>query len=252
MTSVTLILGGFFTALAAVLYTAAGHVMWGRFVPPEWRLRWRMFALWWFGIGAAALLTTVLNLAPVTGPSTLALHVVVYHARTLVVCAALWGLLAYLLALFTPRREALAALSAFYAAFYLLVLFDVTAGRPLAVDVGRWEAELVYQRAAPPWLTTVKFTALVAPPFLGGLALLAFLPSERLATHRYRIALVSTSLVGWSFVAVLVPLPFLQGSDAFQLGIRMLGLATAGAIYMAYVPPQWVSRRLGVTAPVRA
>ena len=60
-------------------------------------------------------------------------------------CIALWGLLYYLIYLFTGNKRWLPPLAIFYIIYYVLLVYYMTASIPDSVKVGRWSTTLVYR-----------------------------------------------------------------------------------------------------------
>jgi uncharacterized membrane protein HdeD (DUF308 family) len=87
---------------------------------------------------------------------------------------------------------------------------------------------------------------LLASQLLGGLAYFTLYFQVPDVTQKYRILLVSWSIIIWflsPFVGVALGL---AEQDWWQLASRFLGLAAALTILMAYQPPQWLKQRYGI------
>jgi hypothetical protein len=67
-------------------------------------------------------------------------------------------------------------------------------------------------------------------------------------TQRYRILLVSWSIIIWFLSAYLASISGLSQQDWWQIASRLIGLGAALTILFAYQPPSWIKRRFGVTA----
>ncbi|HVM45590.1 MAG TPA: hypothetical protein VM582_06610, partial [Candidatus Thermoplasmatota archaeon] len=64
---------------------------------------------------------------------------------------------------------------------------------------------------------------------------------------RFRIAVVSTSIIVWFTASVSAY--FLLDVTWFQVLNRSIGVAAALAIFAAYRPPHWLERRLRLATP---
>lgn len=203
------------------------------------------FAVWWYALALNILTSGSLYVAAGFGYVDFDVQVTNTYLQRLLLAVSLVGLMYYLLFLLTGK-DLLKPLAVGYAAYYVFQVAAVAYGQPEGVYVGAWRADLEYAAALPGWVSLANFAALVLPPVVGALAYFRLYFHVHDRSQRYRIALVSWSLVAWWVVAVLAGSRAAFGSEAFQLFNRFLGLAAALLILMAYAPPAPVRRWLHV------
>lgn len=243
----TLLLGALFALAAAGIYGFVGWRLSNRVVPSsDARQAWQLFTLWWFGLAASTLINGLLSLFGALGLANLPLFVTATYVNILVICVALLGLMYYLIYLFTGDMRALLPLVIFYLAYYVLLVYYITASIPSHVDVGRWSATVTYRLplAGPYFLIVVAL--LLLPQIIGGLAYFTLYFRVREATQKYRVLLVSWSIIVWFGSPLIALAGGLAEQDWWQLASRFIGLAAALTILMAYLPPRWLKERYGI------
>jgi len=245
----TILIGALFSLLAAGIYGLVGWRLSKRAVPSsDARQAWRLFVLWWYGLAATTLINGLQSLFGALGLTDLPIFLTTTYVNLLVICAALLGLLYYLIYLFTGNRRTLLPLSIFYAAYYVLLVYFVTARIPSHVDVGRWSVTVAYRVPLTGPFFSILITLLLTPQIIGGLAYFALYFRVRGVTQRYRILLVSWSIVIW-FTSPLFALAGRSAEqDWWQLASRFIGLTAALVILMAYLPPRWLKQRYGIAS----
>ncbi len=243
----TLIFGAFFSILSAGMYFYIGRSLGQRRVAsPEARLAWTLFVVWWYALAGSTFAGGLLSLLGALGVSSLALFVAVTQVNLLAICVGLFGLLYYLLYLFTGSRKWLTPLILFYLAYYTLLVYYISASVPVSVSLGRWDARLVFQQQLTGPLIGVVLILLVFPQIIGSLAYLTLFFRVKEATQKYRVALVSLSILIWFLSAFLASMAGLSQFDWWQVTSRLIGLAAASTILLAYKPMRWIKQRLGV------
>jgi hypothetical protein len=234
--------------VAAAVYVVIGMRLGRRKVGAEFQLAATMFAVWWFGLAASTALSGIQSALAAVGAATLPLVLTLTHLGLAAVCAALWGLLFYLVFIFTGKRGALLPLAGLYVVAYALLVYQIVANAPVGVELRRWGVALDYAVPQGGPVFAAAVVLLILPPIVGALAYFALFFRVRDATVRYRTAVVSWSIIVWFGTALLVTLSDVRNNDLWQLGSRLLGLVAAVAIYAAYEPPAFVRRRLGVAS----
>jgi hypothetical protein len=244
----TLLFGALLAAINAGIYFYVGRVLLRRrTATPDARLAWTLFVLWWYALALSTLSGGVLSLLGAFGIEQVPLFATINVFNLLVVCVALFGLMYYLLYLFTGSRRWLVPLGVAYLAYYLLLVYYVQARVPIAVTVERWRATLAYQNP-PGTLFVFALLLLVFPQILGALAYFTLFFRVETRTQKYRILLVSWSIIIWFLSAFLASISGLAEQDWWQIASRLLGLGAALAILFSYMPPAWVRRRFAVTS----
>ncbi len=248
MSDATLTVAVIYGVLVTILYAYVGRSVGGRQVSPQARLAQQLFVIWWYGLAASSLIGAVQTILYINGRLSVVMFSVLGQLVLLLIIVALWGLLYYLVYLYTGSRRSIIPLSIFYVAFYVVLLaMSLTNPVERLVDDG-WsitgEPALEFSRIAGILLTLV----LIGPQIGAGLAYfrLYFKVDDR--TQKYRIALVSWSIIVWFGLATLGSLAQLSDVTAWQWISRFLGLAAALTILAAYRPPGWVQRKYGIKA----
>lgn len=243
----TLLFSAILAATSASIYAYVGWRLSKRVISSsEARLAWGSFTVWWYGLAATTLIGGFLSLFGALGVTSLPLFVTAAYINILISCLALWGLLYYLVYLFTGNKRGLVPLAIFYMIYYILVVYYITAGMPHNVNVGRWETSLVYR--APPTgpFVAIVLAMLLLPEIIGGLAYFSLYFRVKEVTQKYRVLLVSLSIIVW-FLSPLISLAGgLAQQDWWQFASRFIGLAPALTILMAYFPPRWLIQRYGI------
>jgi hypothetical protein len=240
------LINGLVALFGAGIYLFLGWRLAHRRVSAPSRLPALQFALFWLGLAAVTLLGALLSLLAAFVLPPDALVVTFVHTEVLVLSAMLWGLLGYLTYLYTGRSYLL-FWSTFYAALYLILTYLITASRPSVVTVSQGTVGVQYATPFGGPLLFVLLALLIAPEFLGGVLYFTLAFRSRDPTVRFRVTLVSWSIILWFGIATLNPAALLGGGLAAELLSRSLGVGAAIGIFLAYYPPRVVRDRLGVT-----
>jgi hypothetical protein len=243
----TLLFSTLFALIAAGTYAYVGWWLGRRVVSSsEARLAWQAFTIWWFALAVTTLIRGLQNLLGALGLTDLSLFATAGYVNILVTCIALWGLLYYLIFLFTGNSRSLKPLTIFYMVYYVFLVYYITASIPDTVEISRWNTTLVYRNSMTGPFFVILIVLLLLPQVIGGLAYFTLYFRVSDATQKYRVLLVSWSIIIW----FLSPVPALAGGlsqqDWWQLASRLIGLCAAFVILMAYLPPRWLKQRLGI------
>lgn len=247
MVSPTLSASALFAFVAALVYAYVGRRLGEREVSEKAQRAAMLFSLWWYALAVTTAVTGIMHLTAALDAASLPVFIALTYLSVLAICVGLLGLVHYLVYLYTGR-DALVPLGVFYAAYYVLLLYYLTASGPMGVEVSRWRAALAYQQPLAGPLFTAVLVLLVFPQLIGALAYLSLFFKVPEATQRYRILVVSLSIVVWFGSAFAGSVSGLSQEDWWQVATRVIGLGAAVAIYLAYFPPGWVRRRYGVVS----
>jgi len=243
----TLLFSAFFAAASASIYSYVGWRLSQRVISSaEARLAWGSFTVWWYGLAMTTLISGFQNLFGAVGLTSLPLFVTATYLNLLVICLALLGLLYYLTYLFTGNRRSLVPLAAFYLIYYVLLVYYITASTPGKVDIGRWSTTLVYHTPLTGPFFGLIIVFLLLPQIIGGLAYFTLYFRVPEVTQKYRILLVSWSIIVWFLSPVIALAGGVGQQDWWQFASRFIGLAAALSILMAYLPPRWLKQRYGI------
>jgi hypothetical protein len=246
-TQSTLLFSAFFAVTAAGIYGYVGWRLSKRVISSaESRLAWWSFTIWWYGLAATTLIGGFLSLFGAFGLTSLPLFVTATYVNILVICLALWGLLYYLIYLFTGNSRLLRPLAVSYIIYYVLLVYYTTASIPHSVEVGRWSTTLINRAPLTGPFFVILAVLLFFPQIIGSIAYFTLYFRVTDVTQKYRILLVSGSIILW----FLSPYAALAGGvaqqDWWQFASRFIGLGAALTILMAYLPPRWLKQRYGI------
>jgi len=243
----TLLFNTLFAVMSASIYGYVGWRLSKRVISSsEARMAWHSFTVWWFGLAATTLIDGLLSLFGAFGWTSLSLFVTATYVNILIICLALWGLLYYLIYLFTGNRRSLVPSALFYLIYYILLVYYITASIPGNVNVGRWNATLAYRAPLTGAFFVMILALLLLPQIIGGLAYFSLYFRVAEVTQKYRVLLVSWSIIIWFLSPVIALAGGLAQQDWWQLASRLIGLAAALTILMAYLPPRWLKQRYGI------
>ena len=243
----TLLLSTLFAVAAASIYAYVGWRLSRRVVASlQARIAWQSFTVWWYGLAVTTLIGGLLNLLGALGLTILPLFVSATYINLLVICIALWGLLYYLIYLFTGNSRVLVPLAIFYIIYYVLLVYYITASNPESISVGRWRTTLSYHNILTGPLFVILIVLLLLPQIIGGFVYFTLYFRVREVTQKYRILLVSWSIIIWFLSPFVAIVGGLAQQDWWQLASRLIGLAAALTILMAYLPPRWLKQRYGI------
>jgi hypothetical protein len=235
--------------VSAVIYGYVGWRLRQRVVASvDGRLAWRLLRVWWYGLAGTTLATGLTSLLGAAGLTSLPVFVVLTYFNLLLICIALWGLLYYLVYLFTGSRRWLVPLTLFYIAYAGFLTYYITVSDPIRVEAGHWTTTIVYRHTVTGPLVVFVLVLLVFPQILGAVAYFTLFFRAKGATQRYRILLVSWSIIIWFGSAFAASAAGLAQYDWWQIASRIIGLGAALAILIAYLPPAWLKRRYGLVA----
>jgi hypothetical protein len=242
----TALAAGIGSGIGAVLYLFVGWRISRRTVSPESRFAATQFTLFWVLLAATTAVGGILSFDAAFSRPSLALAITVVDLNILLACAALWGLVGYLVYLYTGRGF-LVPLSVLYGTLYVLLLYYLTASQPTAAIVTAGTVGVSYAAPVSGPALAILAILLIAPEFLASFAYftLAFRTSDR--TVRYRVTLVSWGLIAWFSVGSLNLGAALGGSPVAQLVGHLIDELPALVILLAYYPPKAFQTRLGVT-----
>lgn len=227
----------------AAVYVFVGFRLYLRTVAPTARLASSQLALWWAGLGITTALGGVELALAAAGALTYPAALTLYLLVVVVDCSFLWGLVGFLIYVYTGRYHLL-PLSVFYAWFYVTVLYYFFSQQPYAVTIVAGQAVFQYAVLPIPALEAVLLVGLLGPEIAGAILYLSLLRRTSNPAQRYRIVLVGGGILLWFLLDVLVP-----DSTATWTIVRGILQVVPGLMSLiAFYPPEWARRRYGVTA----
>lgn len=246
MTTTTLYGAAGVAAVIAAVYAYVGLRISQRQVSRESRSASRAFTAWWLGLSMNTVLGGLQALLAATGITDLGPHITLTLVTFLVLSVALWGLLYYLVYLYTGSSSWMVPLAVFYLIYYLAIVWYLWQLGPQGVEVGGWSVSISYAQEPTGPLATILLVLLVGPQILASLGYLSLLSKVQDPTRRYRVLLVSLAILTWFGSSLVASFTGAGGSDIWQVVSRAIGLAAALTILAAYFPPRWVQERFGI------
>ena len=189
----------------------------------------------------------MLDLLGALSIANLPLFVTITLVNFLATCVALYGLMYYLLYLFTGNRGLLGPLTVFYIAYYTLIVYYIEASGPISVVVDRWGATLHYTNQITGPLFFITLSLLVFPQIIGSLAYFTLFFRVQTATQKYRVMLVSWAVIIWFLSAFLASISGLSQQDCRESPV---GYWAGGGLYdlTGLQPPELIKRRFGIAS----
>jgi hypothetical protein len=245
----TLLFSTFFALISGGAYAYVGWRLGKRIISSsEGRLAWSSFTVWWYGLAVTTLIGSFENLLAARGITNLSLFVTATYVNIFSTCIALWGLVYYLVYIFTGNRRWFMPLTVFYIIYYVLLVYYITASIPDGMEVGRWDTTLIYRAPLTGPFFIILVVLLLLPQIIGGFAYFSLYFRVQEVTQKYRVLLVSWSIIVWFLSPVIALAGGLAEQDWWQLVSRSIGLAAALTILMAYLPPRRLKERYGIVS----
>lgn len=246
--------------VTCLLYAYVGARLSQRRVSAEARLAQQAFALWWFALAFSSVVVTVQYAAYLANGRHLDVWAfqLAGQVQLFVLMAGLTGLLYYLVFLYTGRRRSWIVLATYYVALYaFLEWLILTLPRPEAVVEQGWRLATTPQADLGLAFTLAFLVLFLGPQLAAAIAYALLYRRATDATQRYRIALVSTSIIVWFGSGFVTSAAGVSRHPYVQLFSQLLAVAAAAAILLAYQPPsswkaRWGLRSIADEVPGRA
>lgn len=246
MPAYTLLVSSVFSLAAALVYGWIGRLLSRRNLQnASSDFAWKLFTTWWYALSATNLVRFATGLLGYLGVTLLPLFAALTYINLLLICVALWGLLYYLIYIFTGKSGVLVPLTLFYVFYYVALVYYVTVSTPVGIEINRWDVNLEYRFPLTGPFIAVVLAMLILPQIIGAIAYLTLVFKVREPEQRYRIVLVSTSVLVWFGHGIFALAGGVAEQDWWQVFTRLIGLAAALTILAAYRPPGFVQRRFG-------
>lgn len=226
------LLGTVLSLAGAVLFALVGRTVHRRQVSPEAHSAQLAFVVFWYGLAGVTLVGALLSLSG--SLFDVGMMLVVTFVLLVVLCAAMAGLLHYLVFLYTSRNL-LPYILAGYGAYFVLLVAYILLNGPSGIESTRWGPSLEYSHpldGGP--LYWVVLVLLIAPPVLSAGAYLSLYRLTHDRMLRRRILLVSTSIIVWFGSSLIGTAPGAQETDWYRIASRLISLAAAGVVLYAY------------------
>lgn len=221
----------------------------GRHVAGPARRAALAFGVWWYFLSFNAIQTglrgmaAAFDLVPPDGVVESSL-VALSYAAVIALCAGVAGLLYFLVYLFRGSERAFWPIVGFYAAYAVVAVYAYSLLQPNGVAAGKWFAGVTTGSTIGSAFFAIMVLLLFVPQIGGAVAYGALYFRLESAEKRYRVALVSTSLAVWLTLTLLAPFLGLGRYEWWAAGGRLVGLAAALAVLLAYHPTRAIRARL--------
>lgn len=249
MVTPTLAFDAVFAAAAAFVYAYVGELTRRRPAhDAEGRRALVMFSVWWYGLAAATLVGSVQSALGAMGLIDVSLFIALALISVPLIVAILWGLVYYLLYIYTGRASLFWPVFYFHVALLVALTYLVVWRNPTSVVAGDWNVSVQYERAVTGPLGTIVILGILGPVLFAALGYATLLFRAKDATTRYRVASVAGAFILWfgsSAVAASTPLGKWYW---WPIAARTIALVSTIIILMAYRPPRVIRERFGVQA----
>ena len=234
----------------AALYLYIGFVLRQRQVSPEASLARDLFAAWWFILGVSGLLGVLQLILYSAGLLPIWLYTTFSQLVLLLIFVALWALQCYLVYLYRGSRRAFVPLAWFYLALYIFViglLQWTLVERPYeSLTDNGWSIEPEPQLELGRVVGVIASLILIGPQMVAAIAYARLYAKTNDRTQRYRIALLTGSILGWFGTSLVASAADATSGQTWQVVSRLIGLTAGIIILAAYRPPGWIRRRYGI------
>lgn len=199
------------------------------------------FSVWWIALAVDMLLNNAPKTLVLAGFAPPPLIVAVTYAVVAAMSLMFWGLVYYLVYLFTGREGAFWPVTIFYAITFVLATTFIASLHPVGATPS---GGIAYANQPSAVAALLWGASILLPPILGSLAYGALVFRVKDAFRRYRIALVSTSMFLWFTTALVANAP--GASSDLRAGGLAVGLLALLGLALAYFPPAALRRRLDI------
>lgn len=225
----TLLASGTLATLAGAAYVALAVGLGRRSMTRDAAAAWHAYRAWWWSVGSSLALTGLATLAAGVGVTSLPVFVFQAQLERALLAGGLWALMAYLTFVHTGHRRHWLPLAAFYASFYVLMVYQLNAHPPSAVVLQPWARPgLVFVTEPHPTRRLVILLQLFVPLIIAIVLHLRLRRRVSGAAAR-RIVLVVLGIFVWIVLSTVAY--FESGNAALQLVNRSAGLAAAAVLY---------------------
>lgn len=248
MAGSTFALSAAFTLPLAIAYLVVGARVHRRSrLEQQPALAW--FAAFWVGIGAYGFVEAAWMWTHLVGVGSWPFALFVLHVKVVATVVGFGGLVMYMLVVYGAGRKTLALVVAAYAMLLAAAETFYSWRQPVAQEAGQWGMRLLYAQndTQPYW--TALMALMFVPPLVATLAYAALLRTTSDPALRYRIKLVSASLLAFFVPAFL---GWRAGGFAWWGGVeKALSALMAVGIVLALWPPPSVRAALDATQEER-
>lgn len=228
---------------AAALYGFVGYRLYQRPVSTEVVLARAQFSIFWWGLAVSALFTGLQAALAFAGVLSLAIAVTIGLIGVLVDCIFLWAIVDVLVFLYTGKYY-LYTVGGLYALFYGAAVYYTVLTSPYGLVIRSGVPTLLIVPVTNHLLELVVIVGLAFPEFIVAFLYLSLVRRTQNRAQRFRIVVVSLSIVLWFGVTFFYPTS--TTGETFERAF--LQLVPAVATLVAYLPPQWIRSRFRISS----
>lgn len=252
MTAIPLLVASLADAIAGLFFVLVGIIVSRKAVHPDSRSAMRMFAVWWYALAGLTMVAGFSNsggllgiITSLAGPAQITPPIASLFVLTwlLLSCIALWGLLDYLSFLFRGRSYAV-PLGVAYAILFIVFTLIVLQESPQGIVASQFGVRVVLEHPVTGPALVMLLLFLIGPQMGAALAYATIYARVKDSAARYRVALVSMSLLAWIGLSFIAAALRVDTTDGWLVFARVLAIASATTILLAYAPPAFIQRRL--------
>jgi hypothetical protein len=212
------------------------------------RQAWKAYVIFWAAIGTQELLSQVSSIVALAGVTDINVHLAFSLLSILLISLALWGLLYFLVYVYSGKTAYYWVLAGFYIAYFIFLIAFTFYRNPTGIELVGPGAAIQYEREVPIVIGLVVLATLVFPQIIAGFMyfLLYFRVKER--ALKYRVLLVSWSIILWFGLAFLASLFGVSALSYWPFVSSFIALMAVLVSYLAYFPPNWVQHRLNLNS----
>lgn len=235
---------------SAFLYLWVSHIILKRPVEEGAKRANSLFGVWWLSLGLVFLLAPLFTVPPqLFGYRNLAFTIALLNALLILIVVAVWGLVYYLVYLYTGHSRWFWPVTVFYVFVAFVLLYWVAALNPIGFDDS---GMLTYEHGQLSGSPAIGLLFSL-PVVFAALAYGSLFFRVKAGVAKYRIGMVAGGFIlqfGWSTVSNLLQLPrHYPNSVWLSLVSNALGIITAVAVLMAFRPPNAFRKRLELPEP---
>lgn len=210
---------------------------------------WNAFRIWWLGLGLSTAGGALRMLFALQGVESLNVYMWLGVINTALTCLALWGLLFYLVYLYTGNSGLALPLGIFYLLLFTgLAIYTFGFLHPTGVVLEAGTATVQYETEASPLYQLIVGLLVLLPQLLAGLAYFSFYFRVRERVQKYRVLMVSIAIFAWFGLPLVVYFAGLTTQAWWPITSQVIALLAVLAIYWAYYPPQFIQQRFKVAS----
>lgn len=242
MVEPTLAVAGASTLLVATVYGYVGMRLLGKTsaASPS-SIAMRFFSLWWLATALNQFFGSLLYLAAAFGSTDVSLQLTYVYLQRLLLAVSLVGLLYYLVYLQTGKGW-LIPLIVVYGLYFVAQVFNLSVREAVGVESFGWRTDIQWATAEPPVFALISLIIIV-PPIVGALMMLRVYRRVETPTRRFRVAMIGIGFALWWALAILAGQRATFDIGWLQALNRVVGIAVAVGILLAYEPLGWMRRR---------